>query len=516
MSIIVEFTLPVLQLDTEFWQTLADYKLNVQRLGTSAIETVGEMPPHDPSRILCSTVKEVSEPLPSRGCCLGRVYNHNTIQDFAKADRQAIVGSSLDQILSTALSPSSSPGPVGPQGSPARLLITPQLLYFIVICYADLKNFKFTYNCAVPRLAFKTPLIVTSAAPMIAEAIDDDALLARLTAEMVLLRYEDNTLSNLRDMPAGRLLEVLVLVANLPEPNAATVVLPWYMSTLLVAIMTRFKSTVDDSITLRLVHQRGSSVRITVVVPGDLNACVERVPGWIAFPGPQGKPTVTTTWAHPLPSALDLRRVMDPAALAVSATDLNVRLMQWRVLPTLDPDRIMNLRCLLIGAGTLGCAVSRTLLAWGVKNITFVDSGHVSFSNPARQNLFTYEDAVGKRPKAEAAAARLGEIVPGLNVSGVQLEVPMPGKSTTGGIDDISRAVEKLDSLIAGHDVVFLLTDSRESRWLPTVMVASAGAKTKGGPMGVSVALGFDSYLVKVQSYGGGYVSLENMIMSFW
>lgn len=103
----------------------------------------------------------------------------------------------------------------------------------------------------------------------------------------------------------------------------------------------------------------------------------------------------------------------------------------------------------------------------------------MSFSNPARQNLFTYEDAVGKRPKAEAAAARLGEIVPGLNVSGVQLEVstvlsdrmdtqpcevPMPGKSTTGGIDDISRAVEKLDSLIAGHDVVFLLTDSRESR----------------------------------------------------
>lgn len=47
-------------------------------------------------------------------------------------------------------------------------------------------------------------------------------------------------------------------------------------------------------------------------------------------------------------------------------------------------------------------------------------------------------------------------------------------------------------------------------------MVASAGAKTKGGPIGVSVALGFDSYLVKVQSYGGGYVSLENMIMSFW
>jgi ubiquitin-like modifier-activating enzyme ATG7 len=75
----------------------------------------------------------------------------------------------------------------------------------------------------------------------------------------------------------------------------------------------------------------------------------------------------------------------------------------------------------------LGCAVARSLLGWGVRNITLVDSGRVSYSNPARQCLFEYEDCVNKRFKAEAAAERLRRIFPDVNANGVVLSIPMPG-----------------------------------------------------------------------------------------
>lgn len=56
------------------------------------------------------------------------------------------------------------------------------------------------------------------------------------------------------------------------------------------------------------------------------------------------------------------------------------------------------------------------------------------------------------------------------------MSIPMPGHPVSFSQATLSQAqkdVEQLEKLISQHDVVFLLMDTRESRWLPTVIAAS-------------------------------------------
>lgn len=187
---------------------------------------------------------------------------------------------------------------------------------------------------------------------------------------------------------------------------------------------------------------------------------------------------------------VDLTEYMDPKKLADSSVDLNLKLMKWRISPNLNLDTIKESKCLLLGAGTLGSYVSRNLLGWGVRTITFVDNGSVSFSNPVRQPLFNFKDCLeGGKKKATAAADALRDIYPGVQATGHVMSVPMAGHPVV-DVEKTKGEYEKLKDLIEEHDVIFLLMDSRESRWLPTVMGKAAGKLV------VNAALGFDTYVV--------------------
>lgn len=53
------------------------------------------------------------------------------------------------------------------------------------------------------------------------------------------------------------------------------------------------------------------------------------------------------------------------------------------------------------------------LQSWGVRNITLIDNGKVSFSNPVRQSLYRHDHCINSNTyKATAAADVLREIHP--------------------------------------------------------------------------------------------------------
>jgi ubiquitin-like modifier-activating enzyme ATG7 len=195
---------------------------------------------------------------------------------------------------------------------------------------------------------------------------------------------------------------------------------------------------------------------------------------------------------------VDISQALNPSTLITQATELNLRLMKWRLWPTLDLPRVHNTRILLLGAGTLGCAVGRILLGYGIQHVTFIDNGIVHYSNPVRQCLYRVDDCNQHqvRGKAEIAAMRLQEIYPDIHSAGVKLSIPMPGHSMHSSSSDggamlrDAPALDKLDELVQSHDVIFLLTDSREARWLPTVIGRVYDKLV------INAALGFDSYLV--------------------
>jgi len=203
--------------------------------------------------------------------------------------------------------------------------------------------------------------------------------------------------------------------------------------------------------------------------------------------------------SKPGPRWVNLRPLLDASHLAIQAADLNLKLMKWRMIPELQVGRLQSTKVLLIGAGTLGCNVSRVLLGWGIRNFKIVDNGRVSYSNPVRQSLFTLEDCRdesggGGKPKAVAAAESLRTIAADVTSEGIVLSIPMPGHPESQ--EAIEESVQRLDALVRECDVVFLLTDTRESRWLPTVMAAAHDK------MLINAALGLDSWLV--MRHGGG------------
>ncbi|XP_062056438.1 ubiquitin-like modifier-activating enzyme ATG7 isoform X1 [Lepus europaeus] len=526
-------------LDVGFWHELTQKKLNEYRLDEAPKDIKGYYYNGDsaglPARLTLEfSAFDMSAPTPARCCpALGSLYNTNTLESFKAADKKLLLEQAANEIWESIKSGAALEDPV-------------LLNKFLLLTFADLKKYHFYYWFCYPALCLpeSIPLIQGPVSldqrfsPKQIEALkhayDDLCQREGVTAlPYFLIKYDENTVQvsllkhysdffqgqrtkmtvgvydpcNLAQYPGWPLRNLLVLAAHRWSSSFRSVEVLCFRDRTMQGLRDVAHSIIFEvklpemafspeeaplgfscrvqvtSInTVAVIRQNKGSLNTSAAAPSQPHDCPKAV-GWEKNQkGGMG------------PRMVNVSGCMDPKRLAESSVDLNLRLMCWRLAPTLDLDKVVSAKCLLLGAGTLGCNVARTLMGWGVRHITLVDNAKISYSNPVRQPLYEFEDCLGSgKPKALAAADRLQKIFPGVNARGYNMSIPMPGHPVNFSSVTLEQArsdVEQLEQLIGNHDVVFLLMDTRESRWLPTVIAAS---KRK---LVINAALGFDTFVV--------------------
>ena len=484
-------------LDSGFWNELSKRKLEKYQLSDAPVPINGSYTNSSLASLPTSLSLDYSafQDIPSLSNiqypAKGVLRNTNTLDAFKNADKKELLQSAGKKIWDAI--------------NDGTAVQNPSLLNdFFLLTYADLKKYHYSYWFAFPALTPEQPITYKSV-KTIDKAFSPEQISSLVTAydtfeqtnrnvAYFIVKQENNDISCL---PLTSFSDAHpkgggAITIGFCDPSTLDTNPGWPLRNFLILVAQTWQnkcSTVNVICYRDRTYKGKREITHSLYIEGvALPSCrdpteIPKVLGWEK--NENGKAA---------PKTVNLSTSMDPRHLAESAVDLNLKLMRWRILPTLDLEKARNTKCLLLGAGTLGCNVARCLLGWGVRKITFLDSSHVSYSNPVRQSLFKFEDCKdGGRKKAEAAAESLKIIFPGVEAEGVQLLIPMPGHAVgtePGAVEETRQNVRKLEELIKNHDAVFLLMDTRESRWLPTLLCA------RYSKICINAALGFDTFMV--------------------
>ncbi|KAI9736810.1 MAG: Autophagy protein 7 [Claussenomyces sp. TS43310] len=531
------------QIELPFYSALSSLKIDHDRLDDSARPVLGLYEPaissaQDRSCRMQVLGNALTSDTVTAGCVRadGKIKNVNTIEDFKNMDKTAMLQTTGKQVSAA----EEIKYPIWDAINDGTIYSVPSLLSsFTILSFADLKKYKFHYWFGFPAL-HSDPIWERRAEISRFTGHETTALVDRVgtwrysvdnrehgffLAKKVPRHPEDDAVNNagesdgkgadrrhtlddevqdeldyewqigslggfergfFKDVPKDNQYIAFVDPSTYPENPG------WMLRNLLVLIRRRYKLDSANILCYRDIQARRHEARSFVLhvqskTPSEPNGQVQepriekmpKVTGWER----DGKGNLRSRMTN-------LAQYMDPQQLADQSVDLNLKLMKWRISPGLNLDKIKETKCLLLGAGTLGSYVSRNLMGWGVRKITFVDYGNVSFSNPVRQPLFDFKDCLeGGAQKAYRAAEALQEIYPGCDSVGHVFSVPMLGHPI---VDEKKTRddFELLEALIKTHDAIFLLMDTRESRWLPTLIGKAEGKVV------MNAALGFDTYVV--------------------
>ncbi|GAA0162154.1 ubiquitin-protein ligase [Lithospermum erythrorhizon] len=501
-------------IDEGFWHRLSSLKLNKWGIDESPMPITGFFAPCSHQQV-SNHLTLLTESLPldsteisqapdlSRGnrnkCPVpGVLYNTNTLEGFKALDKQSLLKAEAGKIWENIHS--------GKAEGNCSLL-----LRFVVVSFADLKNWKFHYWFAFPALVLDPPATLVSLKPASQWLSSEEAKAlsaacnewrsTTITTDVpyFLVSITSNAKVSIRHLTEWESIQQdnhKVLFGfydpcNLPNNPG------WPLRNYLALISSRWGLGKVHLLCYR--ESRGfADMTLSVIAEASISVSHE----WMSS---QSIPKAVG--GEKRSRCISLATTMDPNRLAIQAADLNLKLMRWRALPSLDLNTLSNTKCLLIGAGTLGCQVARILMAWGVRKITLLDSGKVAMSNPLRQSLYTQDDCLnGGEFKAIAAVRSLKKIYPAVEAESVVMAIPMPGHPVP--VPEEQKVLEdckRLEDLVDSHDAIFLLTDTRESRWLPSLVCANANK------IAINAALGFDTFLV-MRHGAGPFRSIEGSV----
>ncbi|XP_061213853.1 ubiquitin-like modifier-activating enzyme ATG7 isoform X2 [Neopsephotus bourkii] len=409
-------------LDAGFWHELTQKKLNEYRLDETPKVIKGYYYNGDPLGLPARLTLEFSAfdmnaSTPARCCpALGTLYNTNTFETFKSCDKKLLLEKEANEIWESIKS--------------GAALENPMLLNrFLLLTFADLKKYHFYYWFCYPALCFpdgihmvQKPVCLGNRFPLnqiqaLQKAYDELCQKEGVTAlPYFLIKYHDNSveISLLKNWDGFFQDQGGKVTVGVYDPCNLSQYPGWPLRNFLIlaahkwgSLLQSFEVLCFRDRTMQGVRDITHSIIFEIKLPERaLGPDCPKAVGWEKNQkGGMG------------PRMVNLSECMDPKRLAESSVDLNLKLMCWRLVPTLDLEKIVSAKCLLLGAGTLGCSVARTLMGWGVRKITFVDNAKISYSNPVRQPLYEFEDCLsGGKAKALAAADRLQKIFPGVLV----------------------------------------------------------------------------------------------------
>ncbi|KAL9914064.1 ubiquitin-like modifier-activating enzyme atg7 [Glossina fuscipes] len=480
-----------------FWHKLTEIKIDFDRLNDEPKSICGYYSPRQAKSCLlevdCTAFNSnFKEP---KFCfkAYGTIYNKNTLEKFKETDKTSLLQQEGSKLLE--------------EFRTDTILKDPsRLARFFILSFADLKNYNYYYWFGFPSpltstLKLMNPVVKLRDIPEKGSLIQEAFAMrgAECAGNFFILSVnKDNKncftlkefVNKFKSLPEGGIKDLYFCFADNSEYVEPSWVMRVYVAFLLYKCPFLLQQKLqfvgvrydrDMNWNESQIWQVKQSIEADDYLKEFNNENVKFV-GWELNRNRKLQPRM-----------ISMKASMDPTILAENSVNLNLKLMKWRLLPDLNLNILATTKCLLFGAGTLGCAVARTLLGWGFKRITFVDSGKVSFSNPVRQYLYTHQDACKDNiMKSTIAAERIKEINPSVNSSGYVLNIPMPGHPIGERLKEQTiKDLSKLKDLAQQHDAFFLLTDSRESRWLPTLL------GTAYQKIVINAALGFDSYLVQ-------------------